>query len=242
MYRGEFIGKYAKEQEVRILILGESHHWSADDKNKTEEECQKKASAYTTSNVVKNYLENYDNHIGKDRDCAYRFFDNIVRTFEIDPEEHRTDFWDRVYFGNYIDTLCGVRDNFAKNLLKIEENRKRYNEQLFLFIRENKIDIVFCFSRRAYNCLPTLENNEKEELDEKSDLQRLNKLTYCSGERKNISESLIKPVIIYGLRHPSQYYSYRSYQNKIKVVKEHDFVLNKAIEVFQKAKTMDLTK
>ncbi|MDE6724279.1 MAG: hypothetical protein K2J79_01625, partial [Ruminiclostridium sp.] len=178
MYRKEFKGKYAEDQKVRILILGESHHWSDEDNNKSEEERQEKENTYTTFKVVNNYLENYNNHFGNDRDRAYRFFEYIVRTFDIDPEEQRNDFWNRVYFGNYIDRLCGVRNDAAKKLLKIEENRKKYNEQLFSFIREKEIDIVFCFSRKVYNHLPALENDDKEEVDEEKDTHRLNKRTY----------------------------------------------------------------
>lgn len=232
MYRGEFTGKYANDMNVRILILGESHHWSNDDQNKTEEERKKKEECYTTSEVVERYLENYNT--GENRDQSYRFFENIVRTFGVAPNEHRTDFWGRVYFGNYIDRLCGVRDNVAKKLLKIEENRKKYNEQLFSFIRRKEIDIVFCFSRRAYDNLPTLENNDRSEPGEKSNSHRLNKLIYCPGDRKTISEFLAKPVIIYGLRHPSQGYSYNKYKDILNVIRERDYALDKAMKAFEK--------
>lgn len=240
MYRGEFTGKCANNQNVSILILGESHHWSDDDYNKLEEERRKKEECYTTAEVVERYLENYNNNTGKNRDRAYRFFENIVRTFGVDPNENRTVFWNRVYFGNYIDQLCGVRDTTAKKLLNIEENRKRYNEQLFSFIRRTGIDIVFCFSRRAYDHLPTLENDDREELGEKNNTHRLNKLIYCSGDRKTISEFLTKSVIIYGLRHPSQGYSYNKYQDIINVIRERDCALNKAMEVFEKGNASEI--
>lgn len=234
MYKEVFKGKYADDQKVRILILGESHHWSDEDDDKTENERQEKENAYSTSEVVNNYLENYNNRFGKDRDRAYRFFEYIIRTFDIDPEEHRNDFWDRVYFGNYIDQLCGVGNDVAKKLIKNEENRKKYNEQLFSFIREKKIDIVFCFSRKVYYHLPDLEGDDKEEADEEKEAHRLNKRTYCPGKRNQLSEFLIKPVVIYGLRHTSRRYSYRKYQDKIKTVRNQDSILNNALEVLQK--------
>lgn len=127
-------------------------------------------------------------------------FPNRILT---DTLEQRNDFWNRVYFGNYIDRLCGVRNDAAKKLLKFDENRKKYNEQRFSFIREKEIDIVFCFSRKVYNHLPALENDDKDEADEEKDTHRLNKRTYCPGKRNQLSEFLIKPVVIYGLRHTS---------------------------------------
>lgn len=216
MHQGEFIGSKAADQPKRILILGESHHWSSEDDSKTEEERRVKAEAYSTEDVVKTYLANYNSNIGKERDQCYRFFDNIVHAFGINPDTSRTDFWERVYFGNYIDELCGVRDKIAAKILNSQGNREKYNSQLFSFIQEHKIDIVFCFSRRVYNKLPPTECFDKEMSGDKTDTHRLDKCVYHPGPRKSISVSLVKPVTVYGLKHPSQGFSYRRYQDKLK--------------------------
>lgn len=218
MHKMEFIGKKAPLQPKRVLILGESHHWSSNDKGLSEEEMREKAGAYSTTKVVNDYLTNYNTCSGQERDQCYRFFDNIVRAFGMNPETNRSDFWEQVYFGNYIDELCGVRDQYAASLLKKQGNREKYNEQLFTFILEHKIDIVFCFSRRVYNMLPQLEDFDREIPGVKGVFQRLDKCVYYPGERKQNTISLKKPVIIYGLHHPSQGFSYRAYRDRIDVI------------------------
>ena len=153
MYKGVFVGKNAKSQAKRILILGESHHWCEEDwslqpgetKEQAEERRRKKEEGYKTENVVKRYFENYSKR--RDRDKAYRFFDYIVRTFDVEAETHREEFWNKVYFGNYVKELCGVRDTQAKTA--INKKYEQYNQSLFRFIKDNAIDYVFCFSRRV---------------------------------------------------------------------------------------------
>ena len=218
MYKGVFCGARAKKRSKRILILGESHHWSAEDYLKTEKERSIKEESYRTDECVERYLRNYNTCTGKERDLSYRFFDNIVRAFDIDPELYRTDFWSRVYFGNYVDRLCGVRDSRATNLLKIAGKREELNRQLFEFIENNRIDIVFCFSRKVYDKLPPLEESlgDREEKGEKSDSHRLDACVYGAGERKAVPIPLSKSVTFYGLKHPSQGFSYRKYQCSLK--------------------------
>ena len=212
MHPGVFEGQKAKDQPVRILILGESHYWS---ENKKEED-------KLTSKVVENYLKQYNSSARWERDRAYRFFDYIVRTFNVDPELNREDFWNKVYFGNYIDEPCGIRDSTATNLLKIPDKCVELNRQLFAFIEENEIDIVFCFSRRVYSALPQLEKQDSENTVDGVDAHRFEKCIYNPGSRENLDIDLDKPVTFYGLRHTSQGFSYRKYRDRIKkVVQEH---------------------
>ena len=212
MHHGVFEGKKAKDQLVKILILGESHYWS---ENKKEED-------KLTSKVVETYLEQYNSPVRSKRDRAYRFFDYIVRTFGVDAELNRKDFWNKVYFGNYIDEPCGIRDSTATNLLKIPDKCVELNRQLFAFIEENEIDIVFCFSRRVYSALPQLEKQDSENTVDGVDAHRLEKCIYNPGSRENLNINLNKSVTFYGLRHTSQGFSYRKYQDRIKkVVQEH---------------------
>lgn len=212
MHHGVFEGKKAKDQLVKILILGESHYWS---ENKKEED-------KLTSKVVETYLEQYNSPVRSERDRAYRFFDYIVRAFSVDPELNREGFWNKVYFGNYIDEPCGIRDSIATNLLKITAKCEELNRQLFAFIEENEIDVVFCFSRRVYSALPQLEKQDSENEVDGADAHRLEKCIYNPGSRENLDINLNKPVTFYGLRHTSQGFSYRKYQDRIKkVVQEH---------------------
>ena len=51
-------GYFGGTQAKQILILGESHHWSPTDKNKSSEENAKKEREYKTECVIKNYLQN----------------------------------------------------------------------------------------------------------------------------------------------------------------------------------------
>ena len=205
MHEGVFEGEKARDQKVKVLILGESHYWGED----------KKEEDKLTSKVVENYLEQYNSTIRSERDRSYRFFDYIVRTFGVDPELYRERFWNNVYFGNYIDEPCGVRDSRASKLLKIAGKREELNRQLYKFIKENKIDVVFCFSRRAYSALPQLEKQDSENEVDGADAHRLEKCIYYSGSREGVNIALDKPVTFYGLRHTSQGFSYRKYQERI---------------------------
>ncbi len=196
MHHGVFCGKNASAQSKRILILGESHHGEQE----------------STTSVVKNYWANYcENSTGRDK--AYRFFENIVRTFGIDPELYRIDFWDSVYFGNYVETSCGIGNELAKKAVKLYRNS--YNGNLFRFIQENEIDMVFCFSRLVFNNLPPVDKPDLW-ISDGSDSHRLESRTYS---QVNIPDgeviTLDKPVTVYGLRHPSRGYSWKKYLDRI---------------------------
>ena len=84
------------------------------------------------------------------------------------------------------------------------------------FIEENEIDIVFCFSRKVYDKLPSLDKKlgDDEIKGDTSNSHRLNKCVYNAGsaERKYVSVPLSKTVAVYGLKHPSQGFSYRKYR------------------------------
>lgn len=224
MHKGEYIGNHAAKQKKRILILGESHHISNNEDSPNRE--PGKVATYDTKEVVQEYLENYNNHAGEERKETLRFFDNIVRAFGIDPDVCRTNFWNGVYFGNYIDVLCGVRDSAATRILKLHGKREELNNKLFSFIEKNEIDIVFCFSRKAYNNLPPVEVGDSEDKGNVFDSHRIDKCVYCKGQRNSVTVSLSKPVTIYGLKHPSQGFSYRRYQDKIaEIVQKHGLSL-----------------
>lgn len=226
MHKGEFKSENAKDKQINILILGESHHWSNDDwitaEGETEADAEKrrkeKAANYKTETVVKNYLINYAK--SNNRDNAYRFFDKIVQAFGFDPEIHREYFWDHVWFGNYIDELCGVGDSKATELLSCPSKRQGYNDQLFEFINNKEINVVFCFSRRVYNNLPSLAKatGEKENTINVGDFLRTKDgkpkkdyISYCkylSSAHKHTGKLLERTVEVYGMLHPSGQYGF----------------------------------
>lgn len=199
MYDNVFVGENANIQPKRILILGESHY-------------EENGEIDGTDSVVKYLAIN-----GNDNET--QFYKNIMRTFGYEiTAESRKDFWSKVYCGNYIDDPCGKgKDNPASKKVKEDENTKRenrtkYNNSLFNFINKNEIDIVFCFSRLVYNNLPGFAKGESEETLIKHKTQYLKKFTYKSNRaHKKCDIQLKKPVIVYGLKHPSSSYSYKVY-------------------------------
>ena len=207
MHWGVFHGKYANKRKDRILILGESHHVSTDKDVATNKDPGKRAT-YSTQSVLEEYLQNYNTCTGKGRKASFQFFDKIVRTFGIDPETSRSEFWDQVYFGNYIDVLCGIGDNFAKSQIKADENRQKYNDQLFAFVNDHNISHIFCFSILSYRNLPSLVSGEEEECTELGKQGKCNvylyRCLYKAGiARNNTSIVLENDLKVFGIRHPS---------------------------------------
>lgn len=196
MYTGVFEGKNAK----RILILGESHHYETESTQKT----------------VDGYLDRCrrEGHAEK----CHKFFDQIVRAFGKVPETEREIFWDHVWFGNYIDELCGVGDSRATNLLSEKDKRIRYNDDIFDFVASKEIDVIFCFSRRVYNKLPSLAKGEFDKeinvgafLRTKDGKPKKDYISYCKylpGSHEHTSKPLKKAVEVYGMLHPSGRYGF----------------------------------
>lgn len=226
MHWGVFHGKDADKQPKRILILAESHHI-----NSSTDKKPGIPATYSTESVIRNdYFSNPETR--KSGGNTY-IFEKITLSFNINPEEpgNREAFWEKVYFGNYINVLCGVRDGTAKNLLKKEtNNRQRYNDALFRFINDHQIDIVFCFSRLVYNKLPSLsevpEIRKQENLEEKccgkiggrNDFIKCCK--YLAGTDHNATTvHLQKDLRVFGMRHPSARSGYEPthYADKLKM-------------------------
>lgn len=186
MYKGEYCGKNAQN----ILILGESHHGGEE-------------GSYTTTDVIKAYLEN-------PAKIQYRFFDRIVETFGFSPDTDRKNFWNNVYFGNYIDELCGVGDDAAKKVVSKKGNREKLNRDLFDFIISKGIDTIYCFSILSYNHLPSITKNEGRE--EKIPIGKngsknvlLRQCIYKKGVTFPHTNKILKnDLIVYGIWHPSK--------------------------------------
>lgn len=205
MYNGVYEGNKVKLFNKKILILGESHY--SKDEN----------GDFTTDSVIK---KNYYNN---PKESKYLFFHKIAQSFNIDTNDIDTEFsefWNYVYFGNYIPELCGIKDQRAKNYIKKDENRKKCNNELFNFINENGIDVVFVFSRLTYNNMPSLSKKHKKDEDLKnadSGNLRIGKcrdwISHCKYlaniEHPNVDVILNKDIEVYGMRHPSARGGYR---------------------------------
>lgn len=209
MHKGVWHGENAEMQPKRILILGESHHT-----NSTDNQEAGKPATYTTHEKIQQYLEQYNGPTAQ-RDKCYRFFDKIVMSFQLDLEKDRSNFWSKVYFGNYIPVLCGVGDEKATNQIKRtdeisgEPNRKLYNNALFDFVNERSIDVIFCFSRRVYNALPSYHDNTEKckATDAGKAGGKRDYISHCiyheGVDHDNTDKKLQKELHVYGLRHPS---------------------------------------
>lgn len=205
MFKEVYVGKEVEKQSQKILILGESHHH-----NDVNDE------SFSTLGVMKNFRENPAN-------ASYKFFHKIAKSCGIDAADINEKFklfWDNVYFGNYVEKLCGIKNNLAKDLIK--SNRETYNDNLFSFINDNEIDIVLVFSRLVFNnSLPSLSKEYKrdealENLD--NGTIKIGKcrdyISHCrylaNTEHENTSVILNKNVDFYGLRHPSTCGGYKT--------------------------------
>lgn len=69
-----------------------------------------------------------------------------------------------------------------------------------------------------YDKLPPLEEalGDSEKKGEERDTHRLNVCIYEAGNREKVSVALSKKVVVYGLKHPSQGFSYRRYREILK--------------------------
>ncbi len=204
-WKGSNIPTYPK-----VLILGESHY---DDTNIGEK------VSFPTSGVVKSYFES--------RYKWSQFFDKMAASFGYEKENAKM-FFEKVFFGNYIDVVCGIGDNNASHYADLY--RDTYNTEWFDFINKNEIDIVVCFSKRAYNHFPSLNDTssyEKSGNENVGDIGGKSNIvefcTYSSGtDHQHCSVELIKPLKVYGIRHPSSSGGYNSDQIYKFVLKQDD--------------------
>lgn len=210
MHYGVFKGEKAKDQPVKYLILGESHHVSTDPQVMTDKVAGVPAS-YTTASVIQEHLEKRKTH---------DFLTKIAKTFGAEDEDA---FWQSVYFGNYIDMLCGIRNSVAKNQIEYNDNRIKYNDQLFQFVNEHKIEKIFCFSILAYKSLPTLTGNEEsiwETIGMRGNRRVfLRQCQYKAGvQHEGTSVILQQNLRVYGISHPQAKggYSPEMYVNALK--------------------------
>ena len=204
MHKGVYVGSNAIVQRVRVLILGESHHINKEDVYNCD---VGKEATYPTFRVVEEYFADVER-----KEKSLRFFERIAESFcdYASLEEEKTTFWNKVCFGNYIPVLCGVGDNTATKIIKKDENRKIYNNDLFNFVNSNEIDVIFCFSRRVYNALPSVHNKMEDQGKVLTGIYVGGKADYISCceympnvDHKNTDVLLKKKLRVYCMRHPS---------------------------------------
>lgn len=195
MHHGVFHGKFTDKLENHILILGESHHISTN-LNVITDKIAGIPASYTTASVVHEHLENRHTH---------DFLTKIAKTFGV-IEDGEDVFWNSVYFGNYIDVLCGIGNSVAKQ--QIEDNREKYNDQLFRFVNEHNISKIFCFSVLAYMSLPALgcgEESKQETLGIRGNKRiYLRQCQYKAGVQHTDRRVVLQQGLqVYGISHPS---------------------------------------
>lgn len=222
MYNGVYEGNKVKLLNKKILILGESHYLTNENK------------IAATDDVIKNYYKSPDNK-------SYQFFHKIAQSFNVNTnniDEEFSEFWNYVHFGNYVPEPCGVNNDKAKNY--ISENRAKCNHQLFDYINNNEIDIVFVFSRLTYNNLPSYSGKHiKQEKLKDADNGNLTVgeskecrdwISHCKYhaniEHPNVDVILNKDIEVYGMRHPSAQGGYK--------VENYNNILGKIFEDLKK--------
>ena len=183
---------------TNILILGESHHDENNDAGKIPD--------YTTASVIDNHIKGIRRHT---------FFYKIARSFGFGDKE--PEFYNRIFFMNYMDVLCDVRGGAVYQFLDDGIKRTQLNDSLFQFINIQGISTVVCFSKTVYNVLPGIydekcenvtlgkinigKKNEKRFIVEICEYKKGINYKYC-----NIV--LDHDLIVYGCPHPVANYGY----------------------------------
>lgn len=211
MYKGVWEGNNLPEKN-KVLILGESHY--VDEKSSIEE----------TSGVVNHFINN-----------SQVFFDRIAMSFDYVTSE-KNEFYQKVFFGNYIEKLCGKQDGKAKQILSNKDNRIKYNDNLFKFVNDNKIKTIVCFSKLVFNKLPSM-NYEKGEEWEKDKIITIGKkksiISHCIYKKNNIHNycnvKLNNDLLVISLSHPSAPGGYR-----VAEVKEYLSSREELSEIFKR--------
>ena len=221
MHPGIWKGKNVETLKQKVLILGESHYVSDFRDN---HDALGKVS-FTTRSIVEEYLKY---HISNGR---WSFFTKIAKTFGYNTEDEIRKFYDLVYFGNYVNVLVDKAGKQNGSFF-IDKNKTVYNKELFDFCVNSSIDIIACFSIKAYKNLP-MDGNKSE--DDKS-IQReskksivLRKWLYEKGSLENNSLILDNDLLVYGISHPSWQAGYDAnlvYNEYIKKQQELQWLCN----------------
>lgn len=203
MYKGVWAGDNIFP-ENNILVLGESHY--EEEKDKGFE------SSILTKDVVNNFLE-YRNG---NRKFAHwmNFFTKVAHC--VDDSYNNAQiigFYEKIYFGNYIDVLCGLKDGFAVDYLFNQANVEKLNDDLFNYVNKNSISDIICVSKLVFCKLPKFRSYENEFLDEE------NKIVFikykANTEYEGCSILLNGDLNLYCIPHPSGFGFVPKYYNPV---------------------------
>lgn len=209
MNKEPWIGNHLNNN-VKVLILGESHY--------DEESNYGDKVTFPTSGVIEYYF------IKRERWAS--FFDKIAASFGYE-QGNAKNFYEQVYFGNYVDVVCGIQDtNCASYYIGL--NRQKYNNDLFEFINQNGVNIVICFSKKVYDNLPKL--GSKQEVCSSESIGQIGKrnniLNYClyyhDIEHPYCDVKLKNDLKVFGIRHPSAKCGYKPEQVYMFMKKQED--------------------
>lgn len=187
--------------DERILILGESHY---DDKKNIG----RPVDSNYTINVVNAFLNS------NKRETWHEFFERVGGAFGYVEASGIKDFYNKIYFGNYITEFCDLSNSYLADKY-INDNYLEYNNRLFSYINENEIDALICASKKVYWALPK-GNDGDQHFDEIvvngndcGKKRTIEKYVYKDGvEHKNVNVVLKKPLLVYGINHPSGSYGF----------------------------------
>lgn len=183
--------------ENRILILGESHHEvGTDDIGKPV--------PYETSGVVQLYISDAKEK-GGSLPKWHEFFKRIAESFGYNHDSSDL-FYEKVWFGNYCDIICGVAENNSAKVF-IKEHSEKYNDELFSFVNENRIGTIICFSKLVYKYLPKLLSFENRNSIAVGRIGKRRNIVDICEYKDHVQHSgcnvmLEHPITVYAIRHP----------------------------------------
>ncbi len=186
----------------KVLILGESHYGSEYNYGQVLEKDE-------TKKIVQYYLrlKSGEEH-NSEKSNWTSFFSKIASSFGYG--NRYAEFYGKVLFANYVDVHCGLKSYHASSYLEDNSYRIHCNDELFELINVKKVDSLFCFSKRVYDNLPSLEKDkEKAEtdiisLESSKSTQQVNRCNYRSGIGHDYCRvSLLKDIEVFCFRHPA---------------------------------------
>lgn len=191
MYKGVWVGDEVF-RDNNILILGESHYDEEKDKG------------FETKLQTRDVLINYLDYRKGDKKFSHwmNFFTKIAHCISDSYNNKQIiDFWNKVYFGNYINVLCGLKDGYAKEYLRNKANINMLNDELFQYVNQNNITDVICVSKLVFGVLPKYEDDVIECQNGKSKISMIEYKANTVYEGCGIC--LNKDLNLYCIPHPS---------------------------------------
>ena len=153
-----FIGNKYEEQDFKLLILGESHHF---DKNECEE-FQEEPQKY--KNITQEVLEAYFKYKNGEEPFkawmnTFTRFANIYKNDNLSGDQSE-EFWNTVSFYNYVQTPV---DSARKS--PTEEQFKNSHESFVKIVDQLKPNLIIVWGFRLWTKMQKNEHLKKGEID-----------------------------------------------------------------------------